>query len=162
MTSNALYTVVCRELLSTAQPRCRPQASTEVPSCSPRVTGNARSGGERRLLLETLLLVDPSSMLGDAQVCGPPRLECERRLRSERKHAHSEVDSLQDHWGRQSTVSQTCGHLGEVPHQEARLAVLWLASPQHNGRFPGALGESQRVAYIVNSVTTRRMFCYAV
>ena len=79
--------------------------------------------------------MDPSSILGDAKVCGPPRPEFDGRLRSERKHAHIKVDSLQDHWERQNIVSQTRSHLGEVLHQEARLAVLWLASSQHEGDY---------------------------
>ena len=36
---------------------------------------------------------------------------------------------------RQDTFTQIRGDLGELLHQETRLAVVWMASPQHEGRF---------------------------
>ena len=43
------------------------------------------------------------------------------------KRAHGEAGPLEDHRERQGAFTHTRGDLAEMPHQETRLAVVWMA-----------------------------------
>ena len=75
LTTNALYTVVYRELLATAQP-----GRTPVPSGSLGVTGRTGPLRKCNLLSPGLCVVVAPSVLGDAQLRRPPRTQLGKRL----------------------------------------------------------------------------------
>ena len=146
LTTNALYTLVYRELLSTDQPG-------RVPKLTLRYPATALES------LETLVLEEGAAFYLRVYSWWV-LLQCWDTLRfadhrglspgdGERKRTHGEACPLEDHRGRQGAFTQTRGNLGVMLHQETRLVVVWLAPPQHEGGFsegplaPCALGESQ-------------------
>ena len=93
LTQQALYGTMYKELLATAEPD-RPTKTPGCPRGSPR---EEHSEARRSFLPQSLLVVDPTAVLGHTPVLEPQRTEPRRTLLRGRKLAGSEARTLQDH-----------------------------------------------------------------